>query len=117
MFCIYTGNHKNTRAGPEFGSKQGLLLIIVRSLYGLKSSGACWHEHLAKRLSDLGYRSCFADPDVWMCPGAKPCGFCYWEYILVYVEDILVISHDPSKSMYGLERECWGTNYLLKRKD
>ena len=40
-----------TRAGPEFGSKQGLLLIIVRSLYGLKSSGACWHEHLAERLS------------------------------------------------------------------
>ena len=45
-----------------------------------------------------------ADPDVWMCPGTKSCGFCYWEYILVYVDDILVISHDPPKSMNVLEK-------------
>lgn len=93
-----------TRAGPEFGSRQGQLLIIVRSLYGLKSSGACWHEHLAERLSDLGYRSCLADPDVWMRPAVKPCGFTYWEYILVYVDDILVISNDPRLTMNVLEK-------------
>lgn len=28
-----------------------------------------------------------------MCKASKPCGFLYWEYILFYVDDILVISH------------------------
>jgi hypothetical protein len=31
-----------TRAGPEFGSDQGKVMIIVRALYGLNSSGAAF---------------------------------------------------------------------------
>jgi hypothetical protein len=31
-----------TTAGPEFGSNQGRPVLIVRALYGLKSSGARW---------------------------------------------------------------------------
>jgi hypothetical protein len=32
-------------AGTEFGDQQGCLLIIVKALYGLRtSSGASWHE-------------------------------------------------------------------------
>lgn len=34
-------------AGPEFGSHQGHLLLIDRALYGLRSSGAHWHDQLA----------------------------------------------------------------------
>ena len=34
-----------------------------------------------------------------MRPAIKPNGFEYWEYILCYVDDILCISHDPTKSM------------------
>jgi len=34
----------HTTAGPEFGpSRQGQTVIIVRAMYGLKSSGAAWH--------------------------------------------------------------------------
>jgi hypothetical protein len=33
-------------AGPEFGSSQGRPCIIVRALYGLKSSGARWRDHM-----------------------------------------------------------------------
>ncbi len=29
----------------------------------------------------------------------KPDGFAYWEYILCYVDDILVVSHDPKNAM------------------
>jgi hypothetical protein len=92
------------QAGSEFGDHQGRLVIIVRFLYGLKSSGACWSAQLAERLNDLGFRSSLADPDVCMRPGTKPCGFKYWEYILVYVDDILFISHDPKRTMYVLEK-------------
>jgi hypothetical protein len=35
-----------TTAGPKFGSSQGRPAIIVRALYGLKSSGAHWHSFL-----------------------------------------------------------------------
>lgn len=35
------------RAGPEFGSLAGHLLSIYKALYGLRLSGACWHEQLS----------------------------------------------------------------------
>ena len=37
-------------AGPEFGELEGHTLIIVKALYGLRSSGARWPEHLADYL-------------------------------------------------------------------
>jgi len=40
-----------TTAGPEFGpSRMGKPVLIVRALYGLKSSGARWHDHMAQTL-------------------------------------------------------------------
>jgi hypothetical protein len=54
-------------AGPEFGSElQGKSVLIVRALYGLKSSGAAWRSHFAATLHQIGFHSCLADPDVWM---------------------------------------------------
>ena len=35
-------------------------------LYGLKSAGAAFRNHLAMYMQDLGYVSCLADPDIWM---------------------------------------------------
>jgi len=86
-------------AGPEFGSNQGRPCIIVRALYGLKSSGTRWRDHMAAILRELGFISSKADPDVWMQKGLKPCGFEYWEYALCYVDDILVLSHQPKMVM------------------
>ena len=87
-------------AGPEFGPDRcGKPVVIVRALYGLKSSGARWRDHMAATLRENGYQSCYADPDVWMKANTKPDGFKYWEYVLCYVDDVLVISHDPQKVM------------------
>ena len=62
-----------TTAGLEFGAKlQGKPVLMVRALYGLKSSGAAWHAHLANTLHELQFQSCLADPDVWLCPAVKP---------------------------------------------
>jgi hypothetical protein len=93
IFCV---------AGPEFGSRQGKRMIIVRALYGLKSSGAAWRAHLAQTMCDLGFKPCEADPDVWMREATKPDGFKYWEYVLIYVDDILAVSHDPESIMKNL---------------
>ena len=93
-----------TVAGSEFGSEQGSVMLIVRALYGLKSSGAAWAATFAQSLRDLGYKQCQADPNVWLKVGVKPCGFKYYQLILVYVDDILHISHDPSIVIDALKR-------------
>ncbi|MGH7974027.1 MAG: reverse transcriptase domain-containing protein [bacterium] len=98
-----------TTAGKEFGSKAGYSVLIVRALYGLKSSGAAWRAHLAQTLRDMGYLPCLADPDVWMRKCSQPDGFQYYEYLLVYVDDILCVSHKPRETMAVL-----GKLYRLK---
>ena len=43
-------------AGPEFGEKlHGKNLIVVKSLYGLKTCAARFHEHLAESRLRLGF--------------------------------------------------------------
>jgi len=80
-------------AGPEFGEFQGRTMIIVRALYGLKSSGAAWHEHFANTLYDMNFKPSYANPDVWMRAAVKPNGFKYYEYIFIYIDDLLILSH------------------------
>ena len=54
-----------TVCGPEFGSEFiGKLAIIVRSDYGLKSTGADFRNHIRDCMEHLGHESCTADPDV-----------------------------------------------------
>jgi hypothetical protein len=93
-----------TMAGLEFGSNAGRPAIIVRALYGLKSSGARWRDHLASILRQEGFKSSLADADVWLRKARKPCGFVYWEYLLAYVDDILVISHQPHSVIDSLSQ-------------
>ena len=93
-----------TIGGKEFGSDQGKPFIIMKALYGLKSSGAAFRALLAETLDDMGFRSSHADPDVWLRPAAKPDGEKYYEYVLVYVDDILTISFDPKEPMKGIQK-------------
>lgn len=80
--------------GPEFGPlDQGKVAVIVRALYGLKSSGAMWRAHFAANLRDMGFNSCLGDPDVWYRAAEKEDKSEYYEYILVYVDDLLNVSY------------------------
>ena len=94
-----------TRAGPEFGSDQGCIMIIVRALYGLKTSGAAFRSLLADRLYEIGYKPTRGDPDVWIRPAVKSDGFEYYEMVLVYVDDIFAISHLPTKTLEQIQEE------------
>ena len=49
----------------EFGQDAGKRAIIVRSLYGLKSAGAAFCNHLADCTKHLRYTTCCVDPDIW----------------------------------------------------
>ena len=92
-------------AGPEFGSEAGKNMLVKKALYGLKSSGAAFRAFLAETLDAMGYRPSYADPDVWLRPAVKPDGFEYYEYILCYVDDVLCISHNPTKSRKRIQQD------------
>jgi Reverse transcriptase (RNA-dependent DNA polymerase) len=40
---------------PEFGDLEGHTLLIFKALYGLQSSGLCWHQHFANVLRYTGF--------------------------------------------------------------
>jgi hypothetical protein len=90
-------------AGIEFGTEQGKNLLVVWALYGLKLASASFRAYMAKKLDDMGFKSSVADPDVWMRPATKVDGAEYYEYILMYVDDILAVSATPMPIMQEIQ--------------
>ena len=81
-------------SGDEWGEELGgRVTIFCRAHYGLQTAGRCFHKHLAKRLKEgMKFVSSLADPDTWMRPAVKSCGFKYYEYVSMWVDDGLAIS-------------------------
>ena len=103
--------------GPEFGLEHvGKRALIVRALYGGKVAGRDFWHHLRSCMRDtLGFQSCLADPDVWMREATREDGSKYYEYVLIYTDDCLVISDNAEKvlrqelgSMWELKEESIG---------
>ena len=88
----YTSKKVAFIAGAEFGPDlEGHTCVIRKALYGLKSSGKCWHDRLHDVLRDLGFfRSKEAEHDIWM----RDCGD-HYEYLAVYVDDLMIASRNP----------------------
>ena len=61
---IPAGKEMWTEAGSEFWSDKGYILLFVRALYGLKSSGEDWKVKLAETLNSMGCMSTESDPGV-----------------------------------------------------
>jgi hypothetical protein len=73
-------------AGSEFGAKlHGKNIIIDRSLYGLKTSAARFHEHVIESLLRLGFKKTKHDTDLWMVNKSS-----HYEYLATYVDNILI---------------------------
>jgi Reverse transcriptase (RNA-dependent DNA polymerase) len=81
----YTSEKVYIIAGHEFGNLEGLILVINKALYGLRSSGARWHDPLEDCMRELGFFTCKAKPDIWM----KKAPHAY-EYVAVYVDDLAI---------------------------
>ena len=73
-----------TTIGQEFGDVVGKKAIIVRALYGLKSAGASFGNHIVDCMRLLGYEPCRADPDLWFKAQVRPDeDFEYYECVLL----------------------------------
>jgi Reverse transcriptase (RNA-dependent DNA polymerase) len=91
--------------GSEFGKSKGKRALVVSALYGLKSAGALFRNHLADCMRLLGYSSCLADADLWYKKAVRPDdGFKYYCYVLLYVDDILCVHHDAESVLREVDK-------------
>jgi len=91
-------------AGSEFGSEEGKTFLVVKALYGLKSASFSFRSYMAEKLASMGFPSTMADPDVWLRAAMKADGESYYEYVLMYVDDILAISCDARSILEEIQR-------------
>ena len=88
----YTKELVGLVAGPEFGDHEGHTLIIVKALYGLRSSGCQWAEKYVDTMRDMGFMPCKMDPDIWL----RDAGDVY-ELVCVYVNDNMCMMKEPAE--------------------
>lgn len=94
----YTSEKVVFVAGKEFGELAGHTLLIKKAQYGLKTSGRCWHDKLHDVLRDMGFNPSKAEEDIWMQDKGD-----HYEYIAVYVDDLMIASRDPKAIISRLE--------------
>ena len=96
----YTKEKVYIIAGKGFGKLEGHTLIIVKALYGLRSSGKRYAEKASEVLRAMGFTISRADPDVWMRRIDD-----HYEYIAVYVDDLAIASKNPKAITDALQND------------
>ena len=86
-------------AGAEFEELQGHIFVIHQALYGLKSSGLRWSQRIHDIMLQLGFKPCKADPCVWLREVKNK-----YEYIAIYVDDLLIASEKPQEIIQDLKK-------------
>jgi hypothetical protein len=101
-------------AGPEeFGALEGEKLVIDKGLYGLRTSSARFHEHLACKLRKMGYVPSKADADFWM----KKHKDGHYEYIASYIDDVISFSKDPMSVCVPKAGRNNGEHFVCRRQE
>ena len=87
-------------AGPEFDHREGCKIIIKKALYGLATSARQWNLTLGDVIRKMGFTPSRADPDLWIKESGNKDTY---EYIATYVDDIIIVSKDPTKYMENIK--------------
>jgi hypothetical protein len=105
FLCGKTKEKVYVTTGPEFGANlHGKHLIFDKSLYGLKTSAAIFHEHLSESILRLGFKKTKHKSDLWMVDKSS-----HYEYLVTCVDDILRWGKDPMAVIRSVEKI-----YILK---
>ena len=79
----------------EFGIEHVVKIALIRrALYGGKMTGRDFWSHLSSCIKLLGSKSIHGDPGEWMREAVKSDGTQNWQYVLLYVDDCLVVSEN-----------------------
>ena len=79
--------------GTEFVFKNvGSKALLIRELYGGKYVGHAFINHVRECMHHLNFESCPTDTDVWMISVMKADGLDYYENVLLYTDNALVIN-------------------------
>jgi Reverse transcriptase (RNA-dependent DNA polymerase) len=76
------------------------VLVIDWALYGLRSSGLCWHQQFSDVLQSMGFTPSKAESDIWMRENKG-----VYEYIAVYVDDLLIAGRDPKSILQYFQEQ------------
>ena len=74
--------------GPAGTEVEGKILLLIKSLYGLKQAPRCWNHKIDSYLKQQGFARCHTDNCLYIKDGF---------YILLYVDDILLLTADQLK--------------------
>ena len=91
-----------TRAGPEFGSKEGSIIEVSKALYGLSTSPKAFHDFLGDKLRSMGFIPTRADQDLWYKKSSDQSGY---DYIATHVDDIMIAAKRPGLYMDMIEKQ------------
>jgi hypothetical protein len=103
---IHADHHRKMyiKCGPEFGEKEGQVAVLKKALYGLREASKLWMDHMSTIMTDLGWKRSKADENLWRRrEKAKYKGQIYYVYCGVYVDDLIVASHDGATAIKELE--------------
>ena len=82
------------------------VVVIVRYLYDLKSSDLALRNHLSEILvNQLRLQSSLSDPYFWFKAATYKSRNEYYSYIIVYVNDFIIVDKDPQNYMAILENK------------
>ena len=98
---------------PEFGMENvGKVAIMHRAVYDGKTSRRDFRNHLRACMHFINFTSCPAEPDVWMRQAIKSDGTKCYDYVLLYVDDALVVR----KNAESILRNELGRYFELKEE-
>ena len=75
---------------------------MIRTLNGLEYVSASFGSFITKKLYDLTFKPSEGEFDVWLCPAAKSDSGEYYEYVKLYVHDIMTASYNTIQLMKDL---------------
>jgi Reverse transcriptase (RNA-dependent DNA polymerase) len=79
---------------------EGRTLLVEKALYGLRSSGLCWYQRFADVLRAMGFIPSKAKADIRMRESNN-----LYEYIAVYVDDLLIVARIPKEIVRKLKEQ------------
>ena len=85
-----------SRAGMEFGERQGCIIEVVKSLYGLSTSARHWKMMMEDFIRDMGFKPTRVDQNVWYKIEKETKKY---TYISTYVDDFMILGGNPEYYM------------------